>query len=104
MLYYPLINPPPSLLRHAVVYWDVIATITPYDYLDLLSEDLRRVDGVGLYRSVREPDGFDLDGSVATLERLLASVPLDDLLPPTADTGDRRVRLVQQAGHLPEHL
>ena len=95
MLYYPLINPPPSLLCQAVAYWDVIATITPYDYLDLLSEDLRRIDAAGLYRPVREPDGFDLNESVvATLERLLASLPLDDLLPPTAATGDRRARLV----------
>ncbi|MEH0819811.1 MULTISPECIES: hypothetical protein [unclassified Micromonospora] len=95
MLYYPLINPPPGLLRQAVVYWDVIATITPYDYRDLLGEDLRRVDAAGLYRPIREPAGFDLGQGVATLERLLTSVPLDDLLPPTAETGDRRTRVVQ---------
>lgn len=96
MLYYPLINPPPDLLRQAVVYWDVIATITPPDHLDLLGEELRQVDAAGLYRPVREPHGFDLDESaVATLQRLLASVALDDLLPPATHTGDRRTRLVQ---------
>ncbi|MEV4583322.1 hypothetical protein AB0K16_59960 [Nonomuraea jabiensis] len=109
MLYYPLINPPPAVLHHAILYWDEIATIVPEtDYERYLHRPLRQVDDAGLYRPVTfsshrtmirdlfsgRPRDLGSDGNAydkpahtaEVLRELRRSVPLDDLLPPRTVT------------------
>lgn len=67
LLYYPTVNPPTEIVHQALLYWDGLASVVPRDprvYQTVASEELRRLEGQGLYR----PLAF-AEGSLDMLER-----------------------------------
>ena len=59
ILYYPNINiPDGAWLRNALLYWDEISSIVPYECYEDLSSDLLYLQSLGVYKGIYPQDLF----------------------------------------------
>ena len=59
ILYYPRINiHDGSWLRNAILYWDEVSSIVPYENYEDLSPELLYLQNLGVYRAIYPQDLF----------------------------------------------
>lgn len=88
MLYYPFVNPSPSVINQAVLYWDFLSTITPSLPEIYLNDSMTELLSRGFYRPIQGSEVFptyDDDMYFFLLKQLALALPLDEIIPATED-------------------